>query len=67
MASMMTDTLLELIESSVKRMKKVEAEDVSDSFKYGWCLAEGQYIEGLLKFYKEETKNGQHENIRSGA
>ena len=59
MASMMTETLLELIESSVKRMKKVEAEDVSDSFKYGWCLAEGKYIEGLLKHYREVNKNGE--------
>lgn len=60
---MMENTLIELIESSVKRMKQVEAEDVSDSFKYGWCLSEGQYIERLLDFYKKNKEDDKYGNI----
>lgn len=56
---MTTELLTELIESSIKRMKAIEAEKVSDSYKFGYCIEEAKYIAKILNYYKED----KHGNI----
>lgn len=55
---MTTELLIELIESSIKRMKAIEAEQVSDSYKLGYCTEEAKYIARILNYYKED-ENGK--------